>query len=107
MRIKEGKKNQSEYSDISMRFREVRLDHRMTQREFGEMVGLTAASIGAIEAGLYTPNFKVLRILRQKLNVSYDYLIDGVTNGHVNHARENMELKEENDRLKKIIDKLT
>lgn len=106
MRIKEGKKNLSEYADISMRFREVRLDHRMTQKEFGEMVGLTAASIGAIEAGLYTPNFKVLRILRQKLNVHYDYLIDGIQNGK-DHTRENVELRKENERLKKIIDKLT
>lgn len=104
MRIKRSKQTKSPYSDISVRLKEIRLDHRMTQREFGQMVGLTAAAIGAIEKGLYTPNFNVLRVLHDRLNVSYDYIIDG-TEGR-DYAHEYKNLRDEYDRLKKIIDKM-
>lgn len=104
MRIKKSKSTKSPYQDISTRLREIRLDHRLTQREFGSMVGLTAAAIGAIEKGLYTPNFSVLRIIHQRMGVSYDYIIDGVTDKDYAHEYKN--LKEEHDRLKKIIDKM-
>lgn len=72
-----------------------------------ELVGLASGSIGAIEQGLYTPNFSVLRILKQKLNVSYDYLIDGDQVEGVDLANEVKQLREENERLKRIVDKLT
>lgn len=107
MRIKSVKKSASEYADISFRIREIRLDARMTQKEMGKLVGLTAASIGAIENGLYTPNFKVLRIIHKKLNVPYEYIIDGTKGPERDLLKENTELKKENDRLKKVIDKLT
>lgn len=72
-----------------------------------ELVGLASGSVGAIEQGLYTPNFSVLRILKQKLNVSYDYLIDGDQVEGVDLANEVKQLREENERLKRIVDKLT
>lgn len=72
-----------------------------------ELVGLASGSVGAIEQGLYTPNFSVLRILKQKLNVSYDYLIDGDQVEGVDLANEVKQLREENERLKRIVDKIT
>ena len=73
----------------------------------GKLVGLASGSIGAIEQGLYTPNYSVLRILKQKLNVDYNYLIDGEKIEKRNLDSEVKQLREENDRLKRIIDKLT
>lgn len=73
----------------------------------GKLVGLASGSIGAIEQGLYTPNYSVLRILKQKLNVDYNYLIDGEKTDKRNLDSELKQLREENDRLKRIIDKLT
>lgn len=108
MRLKKSKpKDPTDYSDINKRFRDVRLNHRLTQAEMAELVGLASGSIGAIEQGLYTPNFSVLRILKQKLNVSYDYLIDGDQVEGVDLANEVKQLREENERLKRIVDKLT
>lgn len=108
MRLKKYKeKDTNDYSDINKRFREIRLDHRMTQAEMAELVGLASGSIGAIEQGLYTPNYSVLRILKQKLNVDYNYLIDGEKTENKDLSAEVKHLREENERLKRVIDKLT
>ena len=90
---------------ICKRFREIRLDHRLTQVEFAKIVGLSAPAIGAIENGLYTPSYQVIRNLRRKLGVTYNYLIDGDKSPDLD--REIRQLKEENERLKRIVDKLT
>ena len=90
--------------DIAQRLKEIRLDARLTQKDMAKIVGLTPGSIGAMENGLYTPNFDVLRALKQKLNVSYDYIIDGVKSS-VNEPDKDT-LKKEVERLTKIIDKL-
>jgi len=92
------------YQDISKRFRDVRLNNRMTQVEFAKIVGLSAPAIGAIENGLYTPSYQVIRALKKKLGVSYNYLIDGEKDAEVNEVQR---LREENERLKRIVDKLT
>jgi transcriptional regulator with XRE-family HTH domain len=90
-----------DFLEINRRFREVRLKHKLTQAELAKLIGMASGSVGAIEQGLYTPNFHVLRILKKKLGVSYNYLIDG------EQDQDLRELKEENERLKRIVDKLT
>lgn len=91
--------------DIANRLREIRLDARLTQKDMAKIVGMTPGSVGALENGLYTPNFDVLRALKDKLSVSYDYIIDGVKTP-ANGKQELEELKQEINRLNKIIDKL-
>lgn len=92
-----------DFNDINRRFREVRLKNKLTQAELAKLIGMASGSVGAIEQGLYTPNFHVLRILKKKLGASYDYLIDG----EQDNQKELKDLKEENERLKRIVDKLT
>lgn len=96
------------YLDIAERMRDIRLNARMTQKDMAKLVGLTAGSIGAIENGAYTPNFEVLRKIKQKLGIPYDYIIDGVSSdvSKSQLASENKALKEELDRLKKMVDRL-
>jgi transcriptional regulator with XRE-family HTH domain len=93
---------------IGKRLREVRIDARLTQREMAKLVNLATGSIGAMENGLYTPNFDVLRAIHKKLGVSYDYIIDGIesTDNASKLIEENARLKEELDRMRKIVDKL-
>lgn len=93
---------------IGKRLKEIRLDARLTQREMAELVGLTSGSIGALENGLYTPNFDVLRAINKHLGASYDFIIDGVQSpqNNVQIKKENEMLKAELERLKKVIDKL-
>ena len=93
-----------DYKDIANRLREIRLDARLTQKDMADVVGLTPGSVGAMENGLYTPNYDVLRALKKKLNISYDYLIDG---DKTSASRQEIEqLRQEVIRLTKIIDKL-
>lgn len=103
MRVKK-----SDTGDISGRLREVRIEHRLTQKEMGKIIGMTSGSVGALENGLYTPNFEVLRTLKKRLGVPYDYIIDGEKkDGSIQHLKnENALLKDEVERLKKIVDKL-
>lgn len=107
MRIKATKKDLGDYSDIKKRIKEIRIDNRLTQADLSKIVGLTPGSVGAIEQGLYTPSFKVLRALHHRLGVSYDYIIDGERGNHQDLSRRVRELEEENARLKKVVDKLT
>lgn len=108
MKIKHAKQTNGNYSDIAKRLKDIRLDARLTQREMAEIVGLTPGAVGAMENGLYTPNFEVLRAIRQRLNIPYEYIIDGVkTDSAAPHvASENKELKAEIERLRKMVDKL-
>lgn len=108
MKIKHSKQISGNYSDIAQRLRDIRLDARLTQKEMAKLVGLTPGSVGALENGLYTPNFDVLRSIRQKLNVPYDYIIDGIKTDSAGSqaAIENKELRAEVERLKKMVDKL-
>jgi transcriptional regulator with XRE-family HTH domain len=93
---------------IGNRLKEVRLNARLTQKELAKLVGLTPGSIGALENGLYTPNFDVLRTLHKKLGVSYEYIIDGLESSKnpSQLMEENARLKEELERMRKIVDKL-
>lgn len=103
MRVKKSKKG----DDIASRLREVRIENRLTQKEMGKIINMTPGSVGALENGLYTPNFDVLRILKKRMHVSYDYLLDGdekMSDGFL--KQENEKLKEEINRLNKIVDKL-
>ena len=95
----------TDYTGISERFRSVRTSLGLTQKEFGEQVGLSAPAVGAIENGLYTPNFSVIRILKQKFNIDYDYLIDGTINENL--PKDYKQISEEVVRLRKVIDKIT
>lgn len=95
-------------STIGSRLREVRIEKRLTQKEMGVVIGLTPGSVGAMENDAYTPNYDVLRILKKRLNVPYEYIIDGDANTSTADElkKENMKLKQELERHKKIIDKL-
>lgn len=103
-----SKKTPKKTNAIGERLREIRLDARLTQREIAKMFNLTAAAVGALENGLYTPNYDVLRFIKKNFSVSYDYIIDGVKNPKPTEELiiENSKLKEENEMLKKVVEKL-
>ena len=101
-----------EYDPIANRLKEVRISLNMTQREMGEAVKFSSAGIGALENGLYTPNFHIIRALKKKFNISYDFLFDGKGISSTTKELEDLKDKynrvvEENERLKRVVDKLT
>lgn len=104
MRIKKT----SPKDELAKRLREIRIDNRLTQKDMGDVINMAAGSVGALENGLYTPSIDVLRTLKKRLNISYDYLLDGedIAKTSIHLKEENKQLKEELDRLKKMVDKL-
>lgn len=95
------------YTDITKRFKQIRKDNNLTQKEMAELIGLSAPAVSAIEQGLYTPNFDVMRIIKKKFKIDYEFLIDGEDNKEIKNLRqENAKLKEELARLTKVVDKL-
>lgn len=101
MRVKKSK-----VDDVASRLRDIRIENRLTQKEMADLIHMASGSVGALENGLYTPNFDVLRVLKKKLNVSYDYIIDGERGVDPRIKQENERLKQEITRLNKLIDKL-
>lgn len=61
---------------INKRFRETRMKFNLTQKEFGQILGLSASDIKLTEAGRQkiTPN--TIRILKDKLSVDIDWLMN-------------------------------
>lgn len=53
----------------------LRKERKLTQKELGEIVGLTHKSISTIESGLCTTTFGKLVMLAKFFDVSTDYLL--------------------------------
>ncbi len=63
--------------DLCKRVKVIRHRAGLTQPAFAEQLLTTRVSINAIENGRYNPGLGLLRNLKDKYNLSYDYLIDG------------------------------
>lgn len=60
---------------FSARLRELRLEHKLTQREFAAKLGLSASCYAGYEQGYREPDLDTLRNICLFLNVSADYLL--------------------------------
>lgn len=56
------------------RLRQIRLENKITQREFAEQVGLTPSSISAYEKGNRVPDLDIAQKIAEKTGVSLDWL---------------------------------
>lgn len=61
---------------MNRRFRETRLKFNMTQKEFAAILGLQTSAVKLIEEGKKKPNHSALRVLKEKLNVDIDWLMN-------------------------------
>lgn len=57
----------------------LRLSKRLSQRQLGEMVGLSRMAIGGMETGKLDPSVQTLRMLCELFQTSADYLLNGKT----------------------------
>lgn len=62
---------------IGRRIRTERLRRQKTQEEFSQMIGISPSYLGALERGTRPLSRHVMRMMHERLGISYDYLIDG------------------------------
>lgn len=60
---------------FAARLRELRISRKMTQKDVGDLLGITATQAGDIERGKTTTSMARLYELSQHFNVSADYLL--------------------------------
>lgn len=63
---------------IGDRIRQLRSRLRLTERDLGELVGVSMQHISRIEKGLSGPSLELLVRISQELAVTTDYLLTGV-----------------------------
>jgi len=63
---------------IGDRIRQLRRRLGLTERDLGELVGVTMQHISRIEKGLSGPSLDLLVRISQELGVTSDYLLTGV-----------------------------
>ena len=62
---------------ICTRFRAIRKQRGLTQPEYALELGTTRVAVNAIEHFRYNPGLELLKEMRGKYGLSYDYIIDG------------------------------
>jgi len=61
---------------IGKRILKLRQIARMTQAEFGEILGVTAPNVCQYEKGKLLPSLKVLKLMKKTFHCSYDWLLE-------------------------------
>ncbi len=61
---------------INQRIKELRLEHKLTQREFSEKIGITRAALGQMETFVANPTLELVIKIVKEFGVTYDFLID-------------------------------
>ena len=64
-------------STIGERIRIVRKDHKLTQVELGQLIGISGAGVGKIETDVSQPTEAAIRLICSTYNVNYIWLTEG------------------------------
>lgn len=64
--------------DSGYSIRLIRNSLSLTQKQFGEKLGVTASCVQHWEVNYSEPNFETLRKIKEVFNVSYEEIIDGM-----------------------------
>jgi DNA-binding XRE family transcriptional regulator len=67
----------AKYPAICKRFKAVRIQHELTQTEFGQMLGTTKQSIAKLENLRGDATIKLILNLKKRFKVSYEWILDG------------------------------
>lgn len=59
---------------VSERLKELRLNHKLTQKNIADFLGITESGYGYYEQGRNEPSIGILKKLSEKYSVSIDYL---------------------------------
>lgn len=59
---------------FGQRLRSIRLQRRLTQEEFSELIGISLDMLNVVERGIHSPSFEKLEQIAGRLEVSVAYL---------------------------------
>ncbi len=59
------------------RIKRVRQEHKLTQKEFADRLGMTAVWQSSVEVGRHQLSADTMKLIHEKFGVSYEYLIEG------------------------------
>jgi transcriptional regulator with XRE-family HTH domain len=62
--------------DFGKRLKAIRLDRKLTQEEFAELVGISVDFLSLIERGINSPGFEVLERMADRLDMQVQELFD-------------------------------
>ena len=62
--------------DFGNRLKAIRLDRKLTQEEFAELVGISVDFLSLIERGVNSPSFEVLERMADRLDLQVRELFD-------------------------------
>jgi transcriptional regulator with XRE-family HTH domain len=62
--------------DFGLRLKAVRLNRKLTQEEFAELVGISVDFLSLIERGINAPSFEVLEQMADRLDLQVRELFD-------------------------------
>ena len=65
---------------FSIRLKELRQKHNLSQKEFAEILNVSTGTVGNWEVGLREPDFKMLVKIADIFNVPCDYLLNRFAN---------------------------
>jgi len=71
-------KKDVKYKDIIHRFRKVRIEYDLIQKDFAEMLGIQLSVLKAIETGRISPSIDMIRKLHKRFKKSYSWILDGI-----------------------------
>lgn len=74
------------------RIREIRKDNGLTQKEFGDRIGLVQNAIAKYEKGLRTPATAIVRAICREFRVSQLWLETGVEPKYIDQDEEDIEV---------------
>jgi DNA-binding XRE family transcriptional regulator len=105
---------QADITTINGRFKRMRTDANMTQKEMAYELGITRVSVNAIEINRFLPSIELIRKAHKRFKKSYNWIIDGTEElSHqeteqiliqLNEAKKTIEdLRENNEMLRDYI----
>lgn len=63
---------------MNNRIREIRQDHGLSMKAFGDRLGISSAAVSKVETGINTPSEQTIRAICSEFNVNRDWLVDGI-----------------------------
>ena len=99
--------------NVGLRFKRIRENRKLTQREAAELIGVKYYQLGNYETNRSEPNIETLKKMSEVYKTSIDNLVgntklikNAIAEGYINDEDEVIDIKELTKNLKEIVEKI-